>query len=347
MFNGTKRIVGIKLTHDAAVAMIDGDNLVFSIELEKIGNNQRYTTAKSMRQIEDVLASEDVDLDTVDVFVIDGWKKGTISANQLPTVAVAPYHEFDGQWDGGPNDWSELQLEIGGKQRRCVSYPHLTGHVVGAYVTAAFAGEDAHCIVWDGGITPRLYKITTMYGLEFIAQLGKFAGSIYNIMGLYAGPYKRQDIIDGTVVSTAENRIYCGMDVPGKLMSWIAKGKLSEDVVAVIKNIYDGKQVPNFNGDQTGIPEHEFMNDIFRSLPDVPEENLLLALHTFLERELVAEAIGAIPNGSNLIFVGGSALNIKWNSALRESGHFKSVWVPPFPNDSGSALGTAAAEAYL
>jgi carbamoyltransferase len=44
----------------------------------------------------------------------------------------------------------------------------------------------------------------------------------------------------------------------------------------------------------------------------------------------------------NLIFTGGSALNIKWNTALRESGWFKEVWVPPFPNDSGSAFGMAA-----
>jgi carbamoyltransferase len=41
---------------------------------------------------------------------------------------------------------------------------------------------------------------------------------------------------------------------------------------------------------------------------------------------------------------GGCALNIGWNDAVRSSGLFADVWVPPFPNDSGSALGTAAAE---
>jgi carbamoyltransferase len=41
--------------------------------------------------------------------------------------------------------------------------------------------------------------------------------------------------------------------------------------------------------------------------------------------------------------VGGCGLNIKWNSALRDSGVFDRVWVPPFPNDAGSALGTASA----
>lgn len=42
-----------------------------------------------------------------------------------------------------------------------------------------------------------------------------------------------------------------------------------------------------------------------------------------------------------LYLAGGCALNIKWNSALRDCGLFDEVWVPPFPNDSGSALGAA------
>jgi len=41
--------------------------------------------------------------------------------------------------------------------------------------------------------------------------------------------------------------------------------------------------------------------------------------------------------------VGGCALNIKWNSALRAQPMFNEVWVPPFPNDTGSAFGAASA----
>jgi carbamoyltransferase len=41
----------------------------------------------------------------------------------------------------------------------------------------------------------------------------------------------------------------------------------------------------------------------------------------------------------NLCFGGGCALSIKWNSKIRDSGIFKNMWVPPFPNDSGSAIG--------
>ncbi|MEL6537963.1 MAG: carbamoyltransferase C-terminal domain-containing protein, partial [Bacteroidota bacterium] len=48
----------------------------------------------------------------------------------------------------------------------------------------------------------------------------------------------------------------------------------------------------------------------------------------------------------NLCMAGGCALNIKWNSAIRNAGFMDEVYVPPFPNDSGSALGMAILEYY-
>lgn len=42
-----------------------------------------------------------------------------------------------------------------------------------------------------------------------------------------------------------------------------------------------------------------------------------------------------------MCIAGGCGLNVKWNSTLRATGLFDAVWVPPFPNDSGSAIGAA------
>jgi carbamoyltransferase len=47
------------------------------------------------------------------------------------------------------------------------------------------------------------------------------------------------------------------------------------------------------------------------------------------------------PGPWNFCFAGGCALNIKWNSALRSLPLVAEMWVPPFPNDSGSAIGAA------
>jgi len=74
-------------------------------------------------------------------------------------------------------------------------------------------------------------------------------------------------------------------------------------------------------------------------------------VHDFLEDYLATRVVGALKSefgtGTwHLSFVGGCALNIKWNSRLRQQPEIASMWVPPFPNDSGSALGNAAIGAF-
>ena len=74
----------------------------------------------------------------------------------------------------------------------------------------------------------------------------------------------------------------------------------------------------------------------------------MATLHVFFQDVLVEKltALAArYPDYANyLSIVGGCGLNIKWNSAIRNTGVFRDVWVPPFPNDSGSALGVACCE---
>ena len=70
-------------------------------------------------------------------------------------------------------------------------------------------------------------------------------------------------------------------------------------------------------------------------------------MHEFIEEllveRLVAKAESWKGNGPwNLCFAGGCALNIKWNSAMRAHKAIREMWVPPFPDDSGSAVGTGA-----
>ena len=69
------------------------------------------------------------------------------------------------------------------------------------------------------------------------------------------------------------------------------------------------------------------------------DADIMASLHEFLIKAIVCEL--ETTSCDNLILSGGCALNIKMNSAIRNSGLFKTIWVPPFPNDSGSAIGCA------
>ncbi|MET9921168.1 carbamoyltransferase N-terminal domain-containing protein [Streptomyces sp. NPDC006435] len=76
---------------------------------------------------------------------------------------------------------------------------------------------------------------------------------------------------------------------------------------------------------------------------------LLHRLSTVLRRGLFSPTSTGRPASCarpNLVIGGGCALNIKRNSMLRASSLFDDIWIAPFPNDSGAAIGTATCEMF-
>ena len=343
--------LGLKLTHDATVALIDGDRLAFSVELEKVNNGARYTTCRSVAEIESVLAARGVAFKDIDTIAIDGWKGGSIKPWLL---GVAPYHEYDGSKE--PMDLLAPTPVSGGLS--AVSYKHVAGHVIGSYIVSDFAarGEPAYCISWDGGLQPRVHHVDPVSGkVKFVGTLFELYGVLYGIMGYYFGPYKKEAVYSSKTIDAAtiiNGGLYGGYDTPGKLMSYIALGAPSERIIEALEAHYGGIERALRGGaeplayNRDGLPEHELCRFAHRIKGTATDADALASIHTFLERTLVRRAVAALPRGSNLIFTGGCALNIKWNTALRESGHFSSVFVPPFPNDCGSAIGAAAVQAW-
>lgn len=147
------------------------------------------------------------------------------------------------------------------------------------------------------------------------------------------------------------------LDIAGKFMAYIALGAVHENIVTVFQELYqehfavDSKLALEYR-DNSRCEEalHTAVHDFFdasesRLVAETPED-ILASFHAFLERLLVREMTIALRGHTfagtrNLCIAGGCGLNIKWNSALRASGLFDTVWVPPFPNDSGSAIGAA------
>ena len=155
----SQKIIGIKLTHDAAVAVIEDGELKFSIELEKVENNGRYASAHNWAEVEDVLRSEGIDrIGRDDVVVVDGWKAGRIPNFDL---SVAGYHDHD--WPTtGMTQASPVSVSLFGEKVRACSFPHMTGHILGSYAMwpRSAEREDAHVVVWDGGTQPRIFQVT-------------------------------------------------------------------------------------------------------------------------------------------------------------------------------------------
>ncbi|KRR09896.1 nodulation protein NodU [Bradyrhizobium valentinum] len=341
------RICGIKLRHDGAIALIEDGRLVFCVELEKRGNNPRYQSIDNLDAIVAILAEHGLDPREIDQFVVDGgwWSEGfqVLSGAEALALKWASYVECHAE--GLPTPCDGFTLMLDGRFFPYRSYSHVTGHLASAYCTSPFtkAGQSAFCLVWDGIIFPRLYYVDRC-GARFIDCLFPLIGQVYAAAGDHFGPYTNRSS-------------WHDLGVAGKLMAYIALGCADEDIITVFRELYqerfaaDAEHARRYHAESNVNSSLAAIHDFFQAsalrLKAKRPEDVLASFHSFLERLLIREMTTVVqrhsgfPGSRNLCIAGGCGLNIKWNSALRASGLFDAVWVPPFPNDSGAAIGAA------
>jgi carbamoyltransferase len=348
-------ICGIKLTHDGSVALIDEGKLIFSVEIEKIDNNLRYSKINDLAVITEILEKHGYSMDDVDQFVIDGWHGNNDfrtgesilarkNGDTISNVKVAPYRELHKN-DDILQEYSYNGLTVSGKIIEYLSYTHVSGHIMSAYATSSFAkdGQSSFVMVWDGGTYPRLYYFNAENeNIENLGHLFNFLGTAYSILPQYFGPYKKseQELSQERKEKAIEG-FFGGLSVAGKIMAYIALGKVSPLIIKEFVSVH--KQYFEVSNEF----EHVFAQKVKKRLQNknYNDADILASFHAYLEGLLISnlkKAISKLPNyQKNLCIVGGCGLNIKWNSAIRASGVVDNLWVPPFCNDSGSALGAA------
>ncbi len=353
------KICGIKLTHDGAVSLIDDGKLIFCIEMEKINNNPRFTEIKHIDSVKEILSHNGYTIDEIDLFAVDGWggndqnelaiqprlkigkdfnflsvdySKGTVN---LP---VASYREKSTR-DSLLKEWNFDDLHIAEQKIPYKSYLHATGHFMSTYCTSEFAikNESAYLLIWDGGMFPRLYfKEEGQFNIENLGPIFLLIGNIYTIFSQHFGPFKVQG-----------NFAKDDLSIAGKVMAYIAYGNLKEELFEVFDEIYDTCY------DKPMGFANIFAKTFKQRIEGLKykDEDILLTFHLYLERMLITKLRKKVQRhgakSKNFCIAGGCALNIKWNSAIRLSGIFENVYVSPFPNDSGSALGAATTAMVL
>ncbi len=352
-------ICGLKLTHDASVSVLEDGRLKFCVELEKLKNTKRYAEMDDLQRIPEILASYGYRPRDIDRFVVDGWHgKGekwrgpsalsNRNSGRNVTLDVASYNEIHLKEDILTRSFFERRLPVGDQLYDYASYMHVSGHVLGTYCASPFAaaGEPAYVLVWDGGQYPRLYHVDpAQRRVSNKGHLFLFLGTIYGIMGHYFGPYKK------TEAELEEDRrdrqlegYFGGYSIAGKLMSYIALGEVQPELLAELPRIHRRElEIEN-------TFEHRYMRAVkaFVHGKGYLDADVLRTQHAYVQKLLISGLREKLRPPSeppaNFCFTGGSALNIKWNSAIRKAGLFGNVWVPPFPNDSGSAMGAACCE---
>jgi carbamoyltransferase len=356
-------ICGLKLTHDGALAVIDGQKLLFSIELEKVANRPRHSPLDDARVLVDLLRQQGIALKDVKRFVVDGWARfpdnvprvdfQTMAGEKLE-LEVAGYTELsDARVAGDPLRSISGVLPLGETPVPFRSYLHATNHATGAYATSPLAVDKRNCLilVWDGGMPACLYSFDAeSRSLKGHGVVLDIVGSLYPVFAscfppFYPRPRGTSAKLDwrlGHVVHSVRTAGF--LPVSGKAMAYAGLGSSSGEAMAIMDTL--ASEMMPINGRRCFL----WSRKVIRALQPLglSDASIIATFSDFLFARLLRglkEKLAAIPEPMPFIFVGGCALNIKWNSALRASGLFEDIWVPPFPNDAGSALGAACSEA--
>ncbi|MFI7115841.1 carbamoyltransferase N-terminal domain-containing protein [Amycolatopsis sp. NPDC049868] len=360
-------ICGVKVSHDGGVAVIRDNRLLFSIELEKLDNAERYSSLGDLRRVARILRSEGIDPSEVDRYVVDGWFTEGDEQNPVSVIAstdggdpldltVAPYQ------DRGKQDPLERYTfdgyDFAPGREGYASYHHVSNHLLGAYCSSPFAarGEDALVLVWDGSMVPRLYHVQAgTRTVTPIASLLPITGNSFADFSSRFEPFDRP-----TEGFTADEVMRHHLSIAGKAMAYAALGRVEPDSFPIFGELVTG--FPSVSTDNAKLVGEKVAVNREQLFPGLSNADLIASFQAYLGEALLHSLIlrlrrapsrvltkllgGRLGKRPNLVLGGGCGLNIKWNNLLRGSGLFDDVWVPPFPNDSGAALGTACCEMF-
>lgn len=346
-------IVSFKPGHDGAIAAIRDGSLVLSLEAEK-DSSERYSELHPGVLLE--LAER---LDGMpDVVALSGWGGATpgarvdgrryreiVAAGQTPEAPVSGYRPPDlkprviGQFGAGyVGPWAAERRRgtFFGAPVEYFTSSHERSHVLGAIGMAPRDDTPLQAVlVWEGALGT-FYLVDGACRVTRAIPVMFGPGIRYGWLFALCSPAHTL-AEDGIHLAGARDQERLGDS--GKLMALAAYGDPHDpnpEVVRVVDRLLGMEQV------------YPFPKGSFRDSPlfdcGVQSELAVAAAAVLTRRifEAFAEvALREIPAGIPLRISGGCGLNCDWNAAWRDLGHFSSVFVPPCPNDSGSAIGTA------
>lgn len=236
--------------------------------------------------------------------------------------------------------------------RADASYPRLVSQAAAAYGTSPFArdGQPSMVLVWDDGDFPRLFHAGAGGQIEAGGELFPLTGPSYAtivrmVLGGRAGPDRKPSAVDDP-------------------WAGLPPGAADEDTVATFRDLFHEhfeadtpaakayRQAVGGGGDTTGGPPYRYLRAYLGGVEarlarsGGSDQELLASLHTFLGRLLAERLTERIRQWRgdgryHLCFTGTGALDVTWSSALRDHPMVGAMWIPPFLDGSGAAIGAA------
>jgi hydroxymethyl cephem carbamoyltransferase len=302
--------------HDGAAVAVKDRALLFSLEAEK-DSYPRYTTLNAAT----VLNAVEHLGEMPDVVAFTGGLKIGAARGQINLGNVR-----EGVGYLGAHRVEHRPMNFLGRQVTHFSSSHERGHIMGAIGMAPRDDSPLRAVlVWEG-LIGCLYLVDHRWVITRAVPVLSGPGSRYANLFALADP-------------TFPDQGFSRADDSGKLMALAAYGDGREADQAVTDTVDRILMSPDY----WPFPKYEFRDSpIYNAGVQAGVAKTAFALLSDRIFSLFAVAAReSLPRNIPLHIAGGCGLNCDWNTAWRESGHFSSVFVPPCPNDSGLAIGTA------
>jgi predicted NodU family carbamoyl transferase len=302
--------------HDGAIAFLQDARLMMSIEAEKDSNSRN-----SPISIADVFKAFGELGEIPDVICTSGW---------WPRDHYEYLHGSDvhaGYRGVTKNNIIVGQQRFLGKQVQYFSSSHERSHLLCAFGMSSLPkGTPCYALVWEGAIGA-FYEIDSELNITLVGDVLNQPGNRYGrLYGLADptfpknGPFPRVSD-SGKLMALAS---FSNRSTPTaqerKLLKFLLEGPFRE-----LSAYEDLEHAPHLN---VGVCDPEF-----RNFAGIYSDAIFDIFHQFARANL--------KKTKPLLIAGGCGLNCDWNSKWKECGLFTEVFVPPVPNDSGSAIGTA------
>jgi predicted NodU family carbamoyl transferase len=307
-------ILSYNPNHDGAISYVRDACLMVSIEAEK-NSNYRYSPISS-HDVFNVLGELD---EIPDVICTGGW---------WPREAHAlGSHTHVGYRGLMKNDFIVGMRRLLGKPVHYFSSSHERSHILCAFGMSNLPkGTPCYALIWEGAIGA-FYEIDSELNITLLADVLHEPGNRYTSVYGLADP------------TFPKNAPFSRFSDAGKLMALASFSKRttpSAEDRTLIDFLLDSTHVPltlyedlkNSRYYNVGVDDPEF-----RNFAGIFSDSIFNLFHQFAKANMKKR----MP----LVIAGGCGLNCDWNTKWVESGLFPEVFVPPVPNDSGSAIGTA------
>lgn len=307
-------ILAYKPGHDGHIAYIEDAKLVFSIEAEKDSwvRHEGVTPSLHLRGLQYLKRIPKV-------VSISGWLKN--------------FHPVGGPIEGGyfgegVDTIIDREQHFLDRTIRFFSSSHERSHLLCSYGMSPFEqGEPCYALVWEGHIGA-FYHIDERVSIRKIGNVLDDPGNKYAFLYGLADP------------TLPLRRGYFRPEDAGKLMALAAYGTETQSTVQ------ESELIEALIGDRPSplvLDKTDFRNSPFFNIGVESQsfKNLSKHFSNALFEKFASFASRHLREGLPLLISGGCGLNCDWNSTWKQTGLFRDVFVPPCPNDIGSAIGTA------